>query len=128
MAPPSALKQAIRDSGVPITDHQLLAGFGLAMGVGHAVFDVEALHTKTVKRLSDRWMIIDRHHHLARAGAHVFCQLDVVRLWKVNAVALSFPVRRIAIEEGVRPVVLAHALLPLQILHIRAGQPQVGRA
>lgn len=44
-----------------------------------------------------------------------------------HAVALRLPVRRIEIEQRVRPVVPTHALLPVEPLDLRGSQPQMSR-
>lgn len=82
---------------------------------------MEALeHTPDVR------MIVDADHDLALAPAHEVGHLLVLLEREVDPIPLSLPVRRIHVEERVRPVVTLSAFEPGQALNVGAGEPLPG--
>jgi len=71
-------------------------------------------------------MTADAEDHGAIDGAGQFFEALVVFPAEVGAVAFGLPIRRIAVEERVRPVVLFDDLVPGQMLDGGTGEAVVG--
>ena len=69
--------------------------------------------------------IVNRDHHLAldRSGqlGHAGVLIDA----EVHAITFGTPIGRVAVEQGVRPVILGDARRPVQMLDEGLGQAQM---
>ena len=86
------------------------------MSIGHAVFNTQIMHHQAVKSSADIGVVVDADHHLPFSLAHCLGHLLVLLPFERYAVAFGLLIRRIEVEEGVRPVIAAHNLLPGQVL------------
>jgi len=78
---------------------------------------------EALEHAPDVRMIVDADHDLALAPAHEVGQLLE---WEVDPIPLGLPVRRIHVEERVRPVVPFGAVEPGQALNVGAGEALPG--
>jgi hypothetical protein len=88
-----------------------------------AVPNVQAFHVVAGESLADIGVVVNAHHHPALAAPHELGHRQVLLEREVHAVPLGFPIRRIHVVEGVRPVVTLDTFQPGQVLDIHSGQP-----
>ncbi len=89
------------------------------------VVDTNRLYGEPCKDLPHVWVIVDGQDHLPRYGAHRLSECVVLLKGEVNPIPFSLPVRRVGKEEGLRPVILFHAALPVEMLDGDPGEAQV---
>lgn len=77
--------------------------------------------------LADLWAVVDRQDELAAdPGQLIGHRLEVITLeHALTVVALPAPVRRIEVEQGLRPIIAGDQIGPIQVFEDDAFQPLV---
>ena len=106
---------------VPAIDDQL-AALDPIRTASDGVVQLESLHLEVLEALSNRWVIVDADHGFAPDSLQSSRHQLVLFPRKWYAIAFSFPVRRVRIEQRMRSVVAVNARGPIELLDVGAAR------